>query len=73
MDETERKETIERLNVKISALEEEGEQLATQCIHSDALGRCTLNDQSCPFYGCDCSQSYKNGVREAKERGFEGF
>jgi len=55
------------------SLEDELNRMRTQCIHSDELGNCTINDRSCPFFGCDCSQSYENGVKEAKERGFEGF
>jgi len=66
-------EDIKRLDEKIKILEDELDRMRTQCIYSDDLGNCTINDRSCPFYGCDCSQSYKNGVKEAKEKGFEGF
>jgi len=66
-------EDIKRLNGKIKTLEDELDRMRTQCIYSDDLGNCTINDRSCPFFGCDCSQSYKNGVKEARKREFEGF
>ena len=67
------KKDVERLQGKISSLKKELDRMRTQCIYSDELGNCTINDRSCPFFGCDCSQSYEDGVKEAKERGFEGF
>jgi len=66
-------EDIKRLNEKIETLEDEMERLPTQCIYSDELGNCTINDRSCPFFGCDCAQPYENVVKEAIERRLEGF
>jgi len=70
---TEPNERIKSLDLKISDVESELLQKATQCIHFQN-GQCTASEgDTCPFRGCDCSQSYNDGVREATERGFEGF
>jgi len=63
----------ESIESKISDLDRELDRTATQCVHFNG-GQCTAsNSHACPFFGCDCSQSYAEGVREATERQFEGF
>ena len=43
------------------------------CIHYRD-GQCYSTEKgTCPFFGCDCSGTYEEGVAEAIAAGYEGF